>query len=264
MSQVRGEPVVTKPLCLTYFVDETGHELFADPKYPIFGIGGIAMMAAHLDAEVREPWREVKAKHFGGRDVPLHAADLRQPTPEQLQALGNYFRNGRFQRFAAVIHSLARLPADKLPFEVVAPTLLKRFEEVAARWVPRPEEVWFVHEASDRGDEQLERYIGKLSLEADGCDIPVHQGLMEKRVGDPALEVADFVVQAAGGQAHHWARGRDGFRQDFKAVFHVPNYLRSFMYIDAAQFTPAAKALSVAAQPLEQIVDDAADDGRQR
>jgi hypothetical protein len=28
------------PHCLMFFVDETGHEEFAEPKYPVFGLGG--------------------------------------------------------------------------------------------------------------------------------------------------------------------------------------------------------------------------------
>jgi hypothetical protein len=36
------------PHCLMFFVDETGHEEFADPNYPVFGLGGCALLAAAI------------------------------------------------------------------------------------------------------------------------------------------------------------------------------------------------------------------------
>ena len=32
--------------CLLFFIDETGHETFADKNYPVFGLGG-ARLTAH-------------------------------------------------------------------------------------------------------------------------------------------------------------------------------------------------------------------------
>ena len=135
---------------------------------------------------------------------------------------------------------MAKLPAGVEPYQVVASCLLQRFEEVIVRWVPRPAEVVFIHEASDRGDKLLERYIGKLTVRADGDEIPSFQGLIDKHVGDVALEVADFVINVAGGQAKHWSMKQPGFRKDFKAVFHVAKFLQSFICIDAAVMSDRA------------------------
>jgi hypothetical protein len=34
--------------CLLFFIDETGHETFADKNYPVFGLGGCAIrLTAH-------------------------------------------------------------------------------------------------------------------------------------------------------------------------------------------------------------------------
>jgi hypothetical protein len=38
-----------------FFSDETGHEDFADPNYPVFGIGGCAVLAAAIDQNLRIP-----------------------------------------------------------------------------------------------------------------------------------------------------------------------------------------------------------------
>jgi len=41
--QIRKSPHDCRfgPNCLLFFIDETGHETFADKKYPVFGLGGV-------------------------------------------------------------------------------------------------------------------------------------------------------------------------------------------------------------------------------
>ena len=88
------------PNCLLFFIDETGHETFADKNYPVFGLGGCAINSSSAAAVIAEPWRAMKAAHFGGEDVPLHANELRNPTTEQLDALSKFFREQQFARLA--------------------------------------------------------------------------------------------------------------------------------------------------------------------
>ena len=52
---------------------------------------------------LRQPWCELKKRHFGGADQPLHASELRYPTPEQVTAVGEYFRHQEFGRFAVTM-----------------------------------------------------------------------------------------------------------------------------------------------------------------
>lgn len=65
--------LLVHPNCLMFFCDDTGHEDFRDRSFPVFGIGDRGIMAAGL----KQPWRAMKADHFGGPDVPLHASELR-------------------------------------------------------------------------------------------------------------------------------------------------------------------------------------------
>jgi hypothetical protein len=81
------DELVVHPHCLMFFVDETGHEEFADPKYPVFGLGGCAVLATNIERDIKRPWRDLKSRHFGGANVPLHASDLRSPTDEQYRHL---------------------------------------------------------------------------------------------------------------------------------------------------------------------------------
>jgi hypothetical protein len=86
------ERLKVHPGCLMVFVDETGHEEFADRNYPVFGFGGCAVPAFVAPDVLERPWREMKECHFGGPDVALHASDLQSPTGEQLEALSAFFR----------------------------------------------------------------------------------------------------------------------------------------------------------------------------
>jgi hypothetical protein len=84
--------------CLMFFCDDTGHEDFRDRNCPAFGIGGCGIMAGAIEPVLKQPWRTMKAEHFGGPDVPLHASELRNPTQSQLDALNRFFRQQEFCR----------------------------------------------------------------------------------------------------------------------------------------------------------------------
>jgi len=71
-------------LCLLVYIYETGHELFADEKYPVFGMGGCAILSQTCHRLLDDPWRRMKKGVFGIEDRPLHASEiLRSATPEQ-------------------------------------------------------------------------------------------------------------------------------------------------------------------------------------
>ena len=106
-----GVKIPISPSCLLVWIDETGEEQFSDPKYPIFGLGGCAVLAGDYGRCLASPWRDLKAKHFGGANVHLHATELQQPGNKQLDALGEFFRSGQFCRVATVLTALDRLIA---------------------------------------------------------------------------------------------------------------------------------------------------------
>ena len=221
-----GEILKVHPHCLMYFVDETGHEHFADPQFPVFGMGGCGILAAAVDQVLRQPWRQMKAQHFGGPNVPLHASDLKSPTNEQVAALGQFFETQQFGRFAVTMTRKTELPEGIKPIQVMPGLLRRRWEALTPRFQPLPVEVAFIHEASDRGDALLERYFGESVVKIDGKQVKVHHGIMPK--GDEALEVADFVVQAAGGQARHGIKPDHSVRRDFEVIFRAKPLWSSF------------------------------------
>jgi hypothetical protein len=181
-------------------IDETGHETFADKNYPVFGLGGCAINSSSAAVVIAEPWRAMKAAHFGGEDIPLHANELRNPTAEQL-ALSKFFREQQFARLAVTMSKSAVLQTGKTPLEIITGSMMNRYTDLLRRVSPEPNEVAFLHEASNRLDDAIEQHFGGTVAQINGKMIPVHKGLIEKSHGLPELEVADFIVHAAGRRA---------------------------------------------------------------
>jgi hypothetical protein len=215
------------------FVDETGQEDLSDPNYEVFGFGGCVIPASAMDEHLKQPWRRLKALHFGGPDVPLHASDLRNPTKQQLEALETFFREQKFGRFAATVTSKTALPPGMAPYDILPGAIRKRWEELASRVQPTPTEVALLHEASQRGDPLVEKYFGPTFIHVDGQPVKVHHGLVPKSALE-GLEVADFIAQAAGRQAWNKAKGSPGFRKDFRSIFHADPLWSSLIDISSA------------------------------
>jgi hypothetical protein len=230
----RGEMLTVHPHCLMFFVDETGHEEFADPNHPVFGLGGCAILAAAIENNLRTPWREMKARWFGDPDVSLHAADLRRPTEEQANAIGDFFRKQQIGRFAVTMTKNTKLPEGFKAIQLMpsALRLRRRGEQLAPRFEPVLVEIALIHKASDRGDELLEKYFGESVAIIEGKRVNAHHGIMDK--GDEALEVADFIVQAAGRQALFGITPGRRVRRDFDVIFRTNPLWSSFHGIESA------------------------------
>jgi hypothetical protein len=222
------------PQCLGFFLDESGHEEFADPNHPVYVLGGCAVIAADIEAVLRSPWRELKDRHFGGADRPLHASDVRNPTTEQVEALATFFRQQPFGRFAVAMTKNTILPSQTKPIEIMPGLLRRRYEQITARCSTPPVEVAFVHESSERGDPLLQKYFGDTVVQINGREVPVHHVLAPK--GDETLEVADFIVHAVGGQARSGIEFGRPIRRDFAAIFHGNKLWSSFIAVNTAEF----------------------------
>jgi hypothetical protein len=126
-------------------------------------------------------------------------------------------------------------------YELTALALLGRIHEVAPAFWPFSS-IHIVIESSTRGDPLAVRYLaGYQEVHIDVGDqthlCPVQKYFAAKSAGLAGLEVADFIVQAAGAsvrlEASHPGRGID--RLDFRAVFRsVPRQLASYIDIRSA------------------------------
>jgi hypothetical protein len=228
---------VTEPELLV-FVDETGGESLKDPANPVFGLAGCAMRADSYFGIVAPAWRELKAKHCGGEDVPLHASEFSPSDSDAVIALSDFFRTQHFSRFGVTI-TTATDCAGLEPFRLVSSALLEQFRKTARYWsgIVR---IRFILEQSDRGDALAQRYLSgwKYWREAEGSrtEIPIERHLMAKKAGAPGLEIADFIAHTLGGQSRAFLAGRRTPRKDFCAmIVEVDQRLVSVIDIHAVQ-----------------------------
>lgn len=221
---------------LLIFVDETGHEDFADPNAPFFGFGGCLCPVPVYEAWIEGPWATVESK-FPDEMLPLHASDLRPQvlTSAQLSSISNFFTEREFQCFAAVASSEVLNETDETLYHVMALATYQRIVELTRqiRGIEF-EQVVMMFEHSTRTDRMMGDYFRRYDFrKRQGEKIPVHYCTITKQDELPAgLIVADFVAHTAGAQTRARISGKKKFRRDFSDIFRAaPSSLKSFMEV---------------------------------
>jgi hypothetical protein len=212
------------PRTLVVAVDDTGNEAFpAGTK--CFGLGGCAFMAGDYGWLIDEPWKQLKASHFADASGPLHAARLRNVSATQAEALGAFFRDNPFFRFAIMATESVELTDDVPLINAVGALLMDRALDMVRS--VHATGIIVVAEHSDRLNRSVFAALGGRRVSIDGIESDVSVGFLPKSVGASLLEVADFVIHTAGAQLRTDAEGRiEPVRRDFKAVFwRVPSHL---------------------------------------
>jgi uncharacterized protein DUF3800 len=226
---------------LTVWLDETGHEDFAQPDFPIFGLGGCALLASDYDSALASPWRAIKKEVFGNPTAPLHATDLRSLTREQMERLGRFFNEARFARLAAVTRKDANKPNSVTVMEVLAAMLRRWLEDLSNEVFTGVSNVALIFEESQRLNKQILSNFGHWKVKKQGAERIIDIFREEKANTEPGLEIADFIVHTAGSQARldKWPSQR----RDFNAIF-LPSRLDhrwvKFKQITETAITPAA------------------------
>jgi hypothetical protein len=220
------------PNCLAVFVDDTGHEALVEGQ-PVYGLGGCAVLGRDLDTVIRNPWRDVRRLVTGSPDAPLHASKFgRSATTEQIGVVAGFFKRQQFARLGAIVSSKTAFPKEVGPLPAIAKTLPLRIVDIA-RW-SRFDSIAVIFESSQRADRLITQAFQGFDLEEDGKPVPLECYFMPKSAGDPALEVADFIVHSVGRQARQNIVKRGVFVPDFKAVFQsVDKKLVSFMDVES-------------------------------
>jgi len=220
-----GESVELSSTCLLVFLDETGDDSLSDPHYPLFGIGGCVVPAGLYERFVDIPWRYMMGKWFGGPDQIFHSTDYSggRGTSDQYEALTHYFTNFHIGRIASVITRLAFREIDVETYQLIAESLFNRLRKVAAAF--EFTEIVIIVESSSKYDQFADQYLfaGRESLTVILGEIEhqirLRKFLIPKSAGACGLQVADAIVNAAGGQARARWRGATKPNRDFMAVF---------------------------------------------
>jgi len=242
LQTVQAIPVETLlPLpddCLAVFVDDTGHEALLK-DHPVYGLGGCATPGRDLDRYIRDPWREVRRLVTGSPDTPLHANEFaRSATQDDILNVAKFFRVNPFARLGGIVSFKSQLSDHLDSIRTIADVLKERIRQTASH-TPCGS-VAIIFESSDRADRLIEAAFQDFGLEEDGKPIPVECYFMRKELGEPSLEVADFIMHAVGRQARRNLTERGVFVPDFQCVFHsLAPTLTSFMEIDSV--TPVAR-----------------------
>jgi hypothetical protein len=198
-------------------LDDTGHEEFA-PTHSVFGLGGCACLVRDYGRLIADPWQQLKAELFGGREAQLHAADLRQPSEAQASALSAFFKRCQFFRFAVVAPRYVDLKTEHPLLKIICSAVMYRIGDIA-KWA-QPTQVAIVIERSDRLERDLVFETSGWTMGNGVVEFQPRTFLLPKSVNSPLLEVADFVIHTAGAHIRRRFTGRYEVGRDFEAVFH--------------------------------------------
>jgi hypothetical protein len=149
-------------------------------------------------------------------DVPLHASELER-TEANFAVLSQFFLDPSFVRIAAASTIKASRPTAMHPAVPVMGMIEQHINAVAS-CIPC-DGVAIIVESSQRADPVLRQHFGELRPQGITRSWPVDYRLMPKSSREPGLEIADFVVSAAGSQTKRIAEGKAGLAPDFRDVF---------------------------------------------
>jgi hypothetical protein len=199
---------------LLIFVDDTGHESFGSQRY--FGLGGCAVLAEHY-GRLKGLWMDVRTRIKGHPDARLHASDKSIRADANFKILADFFSDRSFLLFAVMSMESVILPGKMHPATPVTGAIQ---EDIAILGNLLPcNTVSLILESSQRADPILKQCFSELGPGSIQLAKPLNHYLMPKSGGEPGLEIADFIINAAGSQIRRHLRGEQGPAPDFFDVF---------------------------------------------
>ena len=220
---------------LLIFLDETGDESLRDPRAPFFGFGGLIVVARDYFSQVENPWHRIKDQFFGGIDTPLHAADLKNPSNQIIEAFNDFFTVHTFGRFGVSCTDKTVVELDVKIENVVAACIWDRIKEVAnsMRWY----DILIIYEENQRLIPTIKNELmSKTPKNQRNQNIKVTYHTMLKDPKFSGMEVADFIIHTVGRQArimrgNHFTSTVEEYKPDFEKIFIGNGDLSSYLSI---------------------------------
>jgi hypothetical protein len=212
------QPIIPELPCaiddLLVFIDDTGHESFAgDQGY--YGLGGCVVLGATYN-HLKTQWDTARRRINRSPDAPPHAADMKRK-PCNYAVLSKFFADCSFARIAVASVKNTPLPVGMHSAVPVMGGLHEDIANLASR-IPCAA-VKIIVESSQRANPIFQQCFGELTPDGAGLAIPVTYHFMPKSSAEHGLEIADFIINAAGSQIKRHIDGKDGFAPDFNDVF---------------------------------------------
>lgn len=214
-----GKTISIKEDTLLVFLDETGNEKLKDKKFPIFGLGGCAIPAKYYHSLIDLPWKKLRKEILGNPDKALHAAELKMDSlsKESLNELGKFFVKSLIKRIATVISDKTFFEDNYGNYQVAASVVSKKITEISLQ-NPDLKSIAIFFEHSDSGNKLIKKYFRDIDFKNHGMTADIERYIARKGV-TPGLDIADFIMHAAGTQTKNRISGDNKYRQDFEAVF---------------------------------------------
>lgn len=155
---------------LMIFLDETGNPKF-DPKNPVFGIGGCAILSNNYKKYLDKPFKKIKKEiAFLGNRIQksvLHAADLNldSKNPAHLRCINsiNRFFLNPFYRFARLIEETAILSKGLEVTELIAISIIGDILKFID--LTNPKSILIIYENSDKYNNEVEKILNPSRIE---------------------------------------------------------------------------------------------------
>lgn len=214
-----GKTITIGENTLLVFIDETGDQLLKDKNFPVFGLGVCAIPSNHYSQIIDSPWRELRRKILGNEEKTLHASELElEKIPKEYIAnLAEFFVIQPFKRFATIISEKTILTGNYEVYQICASVISKRITELSLQ-NPHLLDVALIFESSTSGNKLLSKYFRDVDFKNHGLKSKINRFVASKGV-TTGLDVADFIIQAAGAQTRNRIKGNKKFRKDFESVF---------------------------------------------
>ena len=154
------------------------------------------VLGAHY-ASLKAKWGEVRAIVAGHHGAPLHASKIEHKS-ENFEALSGFFLDRSFIRIAVTTTNSIELPPNMHPCVPVMGQLRKEIAVIAS--VLPCKRIWIIVESSQRADPVVRNCFDQLTFLNTSLLLPVERCFMPKSSKEPGLEVADFIISAAGSE----------------------------------------------------------------